>query len=58
MPQGDISSVYVRPEARGVGLDEETVRKELEKEFVHRKFVVYDTASTPAVSIARSSKGI
>jgi hypothetical protein len=41
-----------------MGLDKETVRKELEMEFVHRKFVVHATASTPAVSITRSSKGI
>ena len=35
--EGSISTVYVRPELRGMGLGKETVRKELEKEFVHRK---------------------
>ena len=49
--QGDISSVYVRPEARGLGLGKETVRKELEKEFVHRKFVVAHVSSTNTASL-------
>jgi ribosomal protein S18 acetylase RimI-like enzyme len=48
---GDISSVYVRPEARGMGLGKETVRKELEKEFVHRKFVVAHVSSTNTASL-------
>jgi ribosomal protein S18 acetylase RimI-like enzyme len=49
--QGDISSVYVRPEARGMGLGKETVRKELEKEFVHRKFVVAHVSPTNTASL-------
>ena len=49
--EGDISSVYVRPEARGTGLGRETVRKELEKEFAHRKFVVAHVSSTNAPSL-------
>jgi len=48
---GDISSVYVRPEARGIGLGKETVRKELEKEFVNRKFVVAHVSSTNTASL-------
>jgi ribosomal protein S18 acetylase RimI-like enzyme len=49
--QGDISSVYVRPEARGMGLGKETVRKELEKEFVHRKFVDAHVSPTNTASL-------
>ena len=32
--EGAISSVYVRPEVRGMGLGKETMRKGLEKGFV------------------------
>lgn len=49
--QGDISSVYVRPEARGMGLGKETVRKELEKEFAHHKFVVAHVSPTNTASL-------
>jgi ribosomal protein S18 acetylase RimI-like enzyme len=49
--EGDISTVYVRPEARGMGLGKETVRKELEKELVHRKFVVVHVSPTNTASL-------
>ena len=49
--EGDISSVYVKPEARGMGLGKEVVRKELEKEFEHRKFVVAHVLSTNTASL-------
>lgn len=49
--QGNLTSVYVRPEARGMGLGKETVRKELEKEFVHRKFVVAHVLPTNTASL-------
>jgi ribosomal protein S18 acetylase RimI-like enzyme len=49
--EGDISSVYVRPEARGMGLGKEVVRKGLEKEFVHRNFVVAHVSSTNTASL-------
>jgi ribosomal protein S18 acetylase RimI-like enzyme len=49
--EGDISSVYVRPEARGMGLGKETVSRELEKEFVHRKFVVAHVLPTNTASL-------
>lgn len=48
---GDISSVYVRPEARGMGLGKATVRKELEREFVHRKFVMAHVSPTNTASL-------
>jgi GNAT superfamily N-acetyltransferase len=37
--EGAVSSVYVRPEARGMGLGKETMRKELEKGFVFKTHV-------------------
>lgn len=49
--EGDISSIYVRPEARGMGLGKTMVRKELEKEFEHRKFVVAHVSSTNTASL-------
>ncbi|KAI0001369.1 hypothetical protein BJV74DRAFT_898052 [Russula compacta] len=49
--EGAISSVYVRPEARGMGLGKETVRKELEKAFVQRHFVMVDVLSTNTASL-------
>ena len=49
--EGAISSVYVRPEARGIGLGKETVRKELEKAFVYQKYVMVHVLSTNTVSL-------
>jgi ribosomal protein S18 acetylase RimI-like enzyme len=49
--EGAISSVYVRPEARGTGLGKETVRKELEKQFVHHKYVMIYVSSTNTASL-------
>jgi len=48
------SSVYVRPEARGIAV----VRKELEVQFVHWKFVVTYVSSANNARIAGSSKGL
>lgn len=49
--EGDISSVYVKPEARGMGLGKELVRKELEKEFANRDFVVAHVSSANTASL-------
>lgn len=49
--EGAISSVYVRPEARGIGLGKETVRKELEKAFVHQKYVMVHVSSANTASL-------
>jgi len=49
--EGDISSVFVRPEARGMGLGKEIVRRELEKEFAQRNFVVAHVSSTNIASL-------
>jgi FR47-like protein len=49
--EGSISLLYVRPEARRMGLGKETARRELEKEFVHRKFVMADVSPTNFASI-------
>jgi len=49
--EGSISTVYVRPELRGMGLGKEIVRKELEKEFVHLKFVIAHASPTNSASL-------
>ncbi|KAI0256219.1 hypothetical protein BJV78DRAFT_1273118 [Lactifluus subvellereus] len=57
--EGAISSVYVRPEARGIGLGKETMRKELEKEFVYQKFVIayVATFNTASMRLCQSLGG-
>lgn len=49
--EGAISSVYVRPEARGMGLGEETMRKELEKGFVFQEFIRAHISPTNTTSL-------
>ena len=49
--EGAISSVYVRPEARGMGLGKETMRKELEKGFVSQKFIRAHISPTNTASL-------
>ena len=49
--EGAISSVYVRPEARGIGLGKETTRKELEKGFVSQKFIKAHVSPTNTASL-------
>jgi GNAT superfamily N-acetyltransferase len=49
--EGAISSVYVRPEARGIGLGRETMRKELEKAFVRQKYVMVHVSSANTASL-------
>jgi hypothetical protein len=49
--EGSISSLYVRPEARRMGLGRETTRKVMEKEFVSRAFVTMDVSPTNIASI-------
>jgi hypothetical protein len=48
----------VRPEARGIGLGKTVVRKELEKQFVHWKFVVTYISLANIAKVAGSSKGM
>ncbi|KAI0266654.1 hypothetical protein BC834DRAFT_872899 [Gloeopeniophorella convolvens] len=49
--EGAVSSVYVRPGARGTGLGKETMRKELEKALAQREYVTADVAPTNAASL-------
>ena len=49
--EGAISSVYVRPEARGMGLGKETMKKELEKGFVFQKFIRAHISPTNTASL-------
>jgi ribosomal protein S18 acetylase RimI-like enzyme len=49
--EGTIGSVYVRPEARGMGLGKETVRKELEKVFLCQEYVMADVFPTNTESL-------
>ena len=49
--EGAISSVYVRPEVRRMGLGKETMKKELEKGFVFRKFIIAHVFPTNTTSL-------
>ena len=51
--EGAISSVYVRPEVRGIDLGKETMRKELEKGFVRvfRECIVAHVSPTNTASL-------
>ena len=49
--EGTISSVYVRPEVRGMGLGKETMRQELEKGFVFRECIVAHVSPSNTASL-------